>query len=136
MEIALIAIAVIGLVYAGVTINGASPSVIAERVPGHPDTFELLNQGPGVAVIVHADVVSPAFPQGVDIDEAQAVIPGLSVDRRISRDQDPWARGSRLEPMKRFEVRLPSATTLRIVYRADGMLGSMATAKVLVEGGH
>jgi hypothetical protein len=110
--------------------------VIAERVPGHPDTFELLNQGPGVAVIVHADVLSPAFPQGVDIDEAQAVIPGLSVDGRISRDQDPWARGSRLEPMKRFEVRLPSATTLRIVYRADGIMGSMATAKVLVEGGH
>jgi hypothetical protein len=41
-----------------------------------------------------------------------------------------------MEPLKRFEVRVPSATSLRIVYRGEGMLGSMATATMLVEGSH
>jgi len=136
MEIALIAIAVVGLVFAGVALNRASPSVITERVVGHPDTFELWNRGPGIAVVVHADVVSPGFPQGIAIDDAQKAMPGLSVDHRISRDQSPWAKGAKLEPLLRFEIRLPSATTLRIVYRAEGFLGTMATTKVLVEGGH
>jgi hypothetical protein len=136
MEVAIIAFSVVGLVFAGIALNQAKPSVMAERVPGHPDTFELWNEGPGAAVIIHADVVSPGFPQGVSIEDARAAIPGLSVDERIRRDRSPWAKGSTLDPLRRFEIRLPSATTLRIAYRAEGVLGSMATSTVLVEGGH
>jgi len=136
MEIAIIALGVVGLVFAGITMNRTKPNVTAERVPGHPDIFELWNEGPGVAVIVHADIVSPNHPEGVSIDEAQTAIPGLSVDNLIHRDRSPWAKGSTLEPLRRFEVRLPSATTFRIVYRAEGWLGSIATATVVVEGRH
>ena len=132
----MIALSVVGLVFAGIALNQAKPNVMAERVPGHPDTFELWNEGPGAAVIIHADVVSPGFPQGVSIEDARAAIPGLSVDERIRRDRSPWAKGSTLDPLRRFEIRLPSATTLRIAYRAEGVLGSMATSTVLVEGGH
>jgi len=132
----MIALAVIGLTFAGLALNRAKPNVIAERVPGHPDTFELWNEGPGAAVIVHADVMSPGFPQGVSIDDATATISGLMVDDRINRDRHPWAKGSVIEPLRRFEVVLPSATSLRIVYRAEGALGSIATATVVVEGGH
>lgn len=136
MEVAIIALAVVGLVFAGIALNQAKPNVMAERVPGHPDIFELWNDGPGTAVIIHADVMSPGFPQGVSIEDARAAIPGLSVDERIRRDRSPWAKGSTLDPLRRFEIRLPSATTLRIAYRAEGVLGSMATSTVLVEGGH
>jgi hypothetical protein len=136
MEIAIIALGVFGLVFAGVALNRAKPNVIAERVPGHPDTFELWNEGPGMALIVHADVVTPIFPQGTSIDDARAAVPGLWVDERIVRDADPWAKGAALEPLRRFEVRLPAATNLRIVYRAEGALGTMATATLVVEGGH
>jgi len=136
MEIAIIALGVVGLLFAGIALRQAKPSVNAERVPGHPDTFELWNEGPGVAVIVHADVLSPSFPQGASIDDARDVIPGLAVDERIKRDGSPWAPGSTIEPMKRFEVRLPSATSLRVVYRGEGILGSMATATMVVKGGH
>jgi hypothetical protein len=136
MEIAIIALGVFGLVFAGIALNRAKPNVIAERVPGHPDTFELWNEGPGMALIVHADVVTPIFPQGTSIDDARAAVPGLWVDERIVRDADPWAKGAALEPLRRFEVRLPAATNLRIVYRAEGALGTMATATLVVEGGH
>ncbi len=136
MEVAIIALAVVGLVFAGIAVNQAKPNVIAQRVPGHPDIFELWNEGPGTAIIIHADVMSPGFPQGVSIEDARAAIPGLSVDERIRRDASPWAKGSTLDPLRRFEIHLPSATTLRIAYRAEGVLGSMATSTVLVEGGH
>jgi hypothetical protein len=136
MEVAIIALCAVGLVFAAIALNQAKPNVMAERVPGHPDIFELWNEGPGAAVIIHADVVSPGFPQGVSIEDARAAIPGLSVDERIRRDRSPWAKGSTLDPLRRFEIRLPSATTLRIAYRAEGVLGSMATSAVLVEGGH
>lgn len=136
MEIAIIALGVFGLVFAGIALNRAKPNVVAQRVPGHPDIFELWNEGPGKAVIVHADVVAAGFPHGASIEDARSAIPGLSVDERIVRDRDPWARGASLEPLRRFEVRLPAATTLRIVYRAEGTLGTMATATLVVEGGH
>ena len=136
MEIAIIALGVLGLAFAGITMRRAKPTVVAERVPAHPDTFELWNEGPGIAVIIHADVVSPNHPEGIPIDDAQLALPGLSVDSRISRDSSPWAKGSPLDPLRRFEVRLPSATTLRIVYRAQGWLGSMATDTVVIEGRH
>jgi hypothetical protein len=136
MEIAIIALVVVGLVFTGIVLRQAKPNVTAERVPGHPDTFELWNEGPGTAVIVHAEVLSPGSPQGTSIDDAREAIPGLAVDERIKAEGTPWARGSTLEPLKRFEVRLPSATSLRIVYRGEGFLGSMATATVMVEGGH
>jgi hypothetical protein len=136
MEIALIALGAVGLVYAGVALNRARPNVVAERVPGHPDTFEVWNEGPGKAVIVHADVVAAGFPHGASIIEARTVIPGLWVDERIVGDRGPWAKGATLVPLRRFEVRLPAATTLRIMYRADGALGSVATATLVVEGSH
>jgi hypothetical protein len=136
MEIAIIALGVVGLVYAGVSMSRAKPNVSAQRALGHPDIFELWNEGPGAAVIIHAEIVSPGFPQGVPIDEAQQAIPGLSVDNGIRRDESPWAKGATIEPLQRYEVRLPSATTLRIAYRAEGWLGSMATATIVVEGGH
>jgi len=136
MEIAIIALGVFGLAFAGIALNRAKPNVMAERVPGHPDTFELWNEGPGKAVIVHADVVTPSFPQGTSIEDARAAVPGLWVDERIVRDTDPWAKGAALEPLRRFEVRLPAATNLRILYRAEGALGTMATATLVVEGGH
>jgi len=136
MEIAIIALAAVGVVFAGIALNQAKPKVRAERVPGHPDIFELWNEGPGSAVIVHADVLSPGFPRGASISDAQSAIPGLWVDERIVRDHGPWAKGASLEPLRRFEIRLPAATSLRIVYRADGALGTVATATMLVEGGH
>jgi hypothetical protein len=136
MEIALIALGAVGLVYAGVALNRARPNVVAERVPGHPDTFELWNEGPGKAVIVHADVITSGFPHGASIIEARTVVPGLWVDERIVGDRAPWAKGTTLVPLRRFEVRLPAATTLRIMYRADGALGSVATATLVVEGRH
>jgi hypothetical protein len=109
---------------------------VAERVPGHPDTFELWNEGPGRAVIVRADVVSHRFPQGKAIADARTAIPGLWFDERLLRDREPWARGASLDPLRRFELRLPSATSLRITYRAEGALGSIATDTMVVEGGH
>ena len=136
MEIVIIALGVFGLLFAGIALNRAKPHVLAERVPGHPDTFELWNEGPGKAVIVHADVLSATFPQGASINDARSAIPGLWVDERIGRNRGPWAKGAALEPLRRFEIRLPAATTLRIVYRAEGALGSMATATLIVEGSH
>jgi hypothetical protein len=136
MEIAIIALGVLGLAFAGITMRRAIPNVVAERVPAHPDTFELWNEGPGTAVIIHADVVSPNHPEGIPIDDAQLALPGLSVDSRIVRESGPWAKGAALDPLRRFEVRLPSATTLRIVYRPQGWLGSMATDTVVIEGRH
>lgn len=136
MEIAVIALAAIGLVFAAVALNQAKPKVTAERVPGHPDTFELWNEGPGAAIIVHADVVSARFPRGASLDEARSAIPGLWVDERIVRESGPSARGAALEPLRRFEIRLPAATALRITYRAEGVLGSVATGSLVVEGGH
>lgn len=136
MEIAIIALGVFGLAFAGIALSRARPIVMAERVPGHPDTFELWNEGPSKALIVHADVVTPSFPRGTSIGDAQAAVPGLWVDERIVRDADPWAKGAALEPLRRFEVRLPAATNLRIVYRAEGALGTLATATLVVEGGH
>jgi hypothetical protein len=38
--------------------------------------------------------------------------------------------------LRRFELRVPSATSLRITYRAQGALGSIATDTMVVEGGH
>ncbi len=136
MEIALIALGAVALVFAGIALNQAKPKVTAERVAGHPDTFELWNEGPGRAVIVHADVLSARFPRGTAIEEARSEMPGLWVDDRIVKDHGPWAKGAALEPLRRFEVRLPAATTLRIVYRADGALGTVATDTLMVEGGH
>lgn len=89
MEIAIIALAAIGIVFGGVALNGAKPNVRVERVPGRPDTFELRNEGPGSAVIVHADVLSPRFPRGASIDDARSAIPGLWVDDRIVGDHGP-----------------------------------------------
>jgi hypothetical protein len=136
MEIAIIALGVVGVLFTGIVVRQGKPSVLAERVPGHPDTFEVWNVGPGPAVVVRADVVSPRFPNGTSIDEAAEEIPGLAVDRRLERDTSPWAKGAVLEPLRRFEVMLPSATTLRIVYRGEGMLGSMATDTTTIQGGH
>ena len=136
MDIAIIVLGAVGVVFAAVALNRAKPNVRAERVPGHPDTFELWNEGPGGAVIVHADVFSPSFPRGASIDDARLAIPGLWVDDRILRDHRPWAKGAALEPLRRFEIRLPAATSLRIVYRADGALGPVATATMTVEGSH
>ncbi|HJQ90251.1 MAG TPA: hypothetical protein VJ950_00965 [Acidimicrobiia bacterium] len=136
MEIAIIALAAIGIVFAGIVLNRARPKVRAERVAGHPDTFELWNEGPVNALIVHADVLSPGFPRGASIKDAVTAIPGLWVDERIVRGHGPWAKGAPLEPLRRFEIRLPAATSLRIVYRADGALGTVATATMLLEGGH
>jgi hypothetical protein len=136
MEIAIIALAAIGIVFAGIALNQAKPDVRAERVAGHPDMFELWNEGPGKAMIVHADVLSPRFPKGASINDAVTAIPGLWVDERIVRDHGPWAKGAALEPLRRFEIRLPAATSLRIVYRAEGALGTVATATMRVEGGH
>lgn len=136
MEIAIIALGAIGLVFAGLALNQAKPNVRAERVPGHPDTFELWNEGPGSAVIVRTDVVSTRFPRGASINDARSALPGLWVDERIVSDNGPWGKGAALEPLRRFEIRLPAATSLRIVYRAEGALGSIATATLLVEGGH
>ncbi len=136
MEIAIIALGVVGLVFTGIVIRQGKPSLLAERVPGHPDTFELWNEGPGKAIIVHADVIAPRFPDGTSIDDASENISGLSVDHRLSRDGSPWAKGAELEPLRRFEVMLPSATSLRIVYRGEGLLGSMATDTAIVHGGH
>ncbi len=132
----MIALGAVGLVFAGIALNRAKPNVIAERVPGHPDTFELWNEGPGKAVIVHADVLSAGFPNGTSIDEARTSIPGLWVDDRIIRDRGPWAKGAALEPMRRFEIRLPAATSLRITYRAEGALGSVAAGTLVVKGSH
>ena len=136
MDIAIIALGAVGLVFAGIALNRAKPNLTAERVAGHPDTFELWNQGPGKAVIVHADVTSAGFPNGATIDEARTSIPGLWVDDRIVREGRPWAKGAALDPLRRFEIRLPAATSLRIVYRAEGVFGSVATATLVVEGGH
>jgi hypothetical protein len=74
------------------------------------------------------------LPRGTPIEEAQAAVPGLWVDERIVRDTDPWAKGAALDPLRRFEVRLPAATHLWIVYRADGALGTMASATLVVGG--
>jgi hypothetical protein len=136
MEIAIIALGAAGIVFAGIALNQAKPKMVAERVPGHPDTFELWNEGPGPAVIVRADVVSYRFPRGASITDARSAIPGLWVDDRLLRDREPWARGASLEPLRRFELRVPSATSLRITYRAQGALGSIATDTMVVEGGH
>ncbi len=136
MEIAIIALGAAGIVFAGIALNRARPKMVAERVPGHPDTFELWNEGPGSAVIVRADVVSYRFPHGTPISEARSAIPGLSFDERLLRDREPWAQGATLDPLRRFELRLPSATSLRITYRAQGALGSIATDTMVVEGGH
>jgi hypothetical protein len=136
MEIAIITLGVVGLVFTGIVIRQGKPSLLAERVPGHPDTFELWNEGPGKAIIVHADVIAPRFPEGTSIDDATDVISGLSVDGRLTRVASPWAKGAELEPLRRFEVMLPSATSLRIVYRGEGLLGSMATDTTIVQGGH
>lgn len=136
MEIALIVLGVVGLTFAGIALNRARPNVVAERVPGHPDTFELWNKGPGTALIVHADVITPGFPQGTSIQDARMAVPGIWVDERIVKDTDRWAKGAALDPLRRFEVRLPAATNLRIVYRGEGALGTMATATLIVEGGH
>ena len=136
MEIAIIALGVAGIVFAGIALNQARPKMVAERVPGHPDTFELWNEGPGSAVIVRADVVSYRFPHGTPISDARSAIPGLSFDERLLRDREPWARGATLDPLRRFELRLPSATSLRITYRAQGALGSITTDTMVVEGGH
>jgi hypothetical protein len=136
MEIAIIALGAVGLVFAVLTLNQAKPKVRAERVPGHPDTFELWNEGPGAAVIVHTDVLSARLPRGASIDDARSALPGLWVDERVVSDSGPWGKGASLEPLRRFEIRLPAATSLRIVYRAEGALGSVATATLLVEGGH
>lgn len=136
MDIAIIVLAAVGVVFAGIALNRAKPNVRAERVPGHPDTFELWNEGPGGAVIVHADVLSPSLPRGASIDDARLAIPGLWVDERILRDHGPRAKGATLEPLRRFEIRLPAATSLRIIYRADGALGTVATATMTVEGSH
>jgi hypothetical protein len=136
MEIAIIALGAAGLVFAGIALNQAKPRMVAERVPGHPDTFELWNEGPGRAVIVRADVVSYRFPKGATISDARSAIPGLFVDDRLLRDRDAWARGAPLDPLRRFELRLPTATSLRITYRAQGALGSIATDTMVVEGGH
>jgi hypothetical protein len=38
--------------------------------------------------------------------------------------------------MRRFELRVPSSTSVRITYRADGALGSIATDTTVVEGSH
>ena len=78
--------------FAGVALNRAKPNVRAERVPGHPDTFDLWNEGPGCAVIVHADVSFPSFPRGASIDDARSAIPGLWVDERIVRDHGSGER--------------------------------------------
>jgi hypothetical protein len=136
MEIAIIALGVVGLLFAAIVIRQGKPTVLAERVPGHPDTFELWNEGPGTAIIVHADVVAPSFPDGTSIDDATEAISGLAVDARLRRDRDQWAKGASLEPLRRFEVMLPSATSLRIVYRGEGFLGSLATDTTIVQGGH
>lgn len=136
MEIAIIALGVVGLAFTGIVIRQGKPSLLAERVPGHPDTFELWNEGPGKAIIVHAEVIAPRFPEGTSIDDATETIAGLSIDHRLSRDESPWAKGAELEPLRRFEVMLPSATSLRIVYRGEGFLGSMATDTAIVHGGH
>lgn len=136
MEIAIIALGAIGLVFAGIALKRARPNLVAERVPGHPDTFELRNEGPGTAVVVHADVVSAANPQGASIAEAGDIIPGVWIDERIRSAGDDWGKGSILTPLRQFEVRLPAATRLRLVYRAEGLLGSIATATLVVEGSH
>ncbi|HEY7468736.1 MAG TPA: hypothetical protein VIC07_04300 [Acidimicrobiia bacterium] len=136
MEIAIIALGVVGLVFTGIALKQAKPTVTAERVAGHPDTFELWNEGPGTAVLVHADVITPSFPQGKPIDDARENVPGLALDERIRIDDTLWGRGSTLEPLRRFEVRIPSATSLRIVYRGEGVLGSLATATMTLEGSH
>ncbi len=136
MEIAIIALGVVGLVFTGIVVRQGKPSLMTARVPGHPDTFELWNEGPGTAIIVHADVIAPGFPDGASIDDASEAISGLSVDGRLRRDSGPWAKGAALEPLRRFEVMLPSATSLRIVYRGEGVLGSMATDTTIVQGGH
>jgi hypothetical protein len=39
--VAITALGVSGLAFAGIALNRARPKVIVERVPGHPDTFEL-----------------------------------------------------------------------------------------------
>jgi hypothetical protein len=80
--------------------------------------------------------VVPELPAGASIDDARSAIPGLWVDDRIVRDHGPLAKGATLEPLRRFEIRLPAATSLRVVYRADGALGTIATATMLVKGGH
>jgi hypothetical protein len=136
MEIAIIALGAAGIVFAGIALNQARPKVLVERVPGHPDTFELWNEGPGRAVIVRADVVSYRFPRGTAISDARDSIPGLWVDERLTRDRGPWARGASLEPLRRFELRVPSSTSVRITYRAEGALGSIATDTAVVEGSH
>jgi hypothetical protein len=136
MEIAIIALGAAGIVFAGIALNQAKPKMVAERVAGHPDTFELWNEGPGRAVIVRADVVSYRFPRGAPITDAREAIPGLWVDERLTRDRDPWARGAQLDPLRRFELRIPSATSVRITYRAEGPLGSIATDTMVVEGSH
>jgi hypothetical protein len=136
MEIAIIALGAAGIVFAGLALNRAKPRIVAERVPGHPDTFELWNEGPGPAVIVRADVVAYRYPRGASIVDATRAIPGLWVDERLLRGREPWARGASLDPLRRFELRVPSSTSLRITYRAQGALGSIATDTVVVEGSH
>jgi hypothetical protein len=136
MEIAIIALGAAGIVFAGIALNQAKPKVLVERVPGHPDTFELWNEGPGRAVIVRADVVSYRFPRGAALSDARDAIPGLWVDERLTRDRGPWARGASLDPLRRFELRVPSATSVRITYRAEGAFGSIATDTTVVEGSH
>jgi hypothetical protein len=88
-------------VFAGLALNQAKPKMVAERVPGHPDTFELWNEGPGRAVIVRADVVSYRFPQGAPITDARAAIPGLWVDERLLRDREPCHQPSHHLPGSR-----------------------------------
>ena len=135
MDIAIIVLAAVGVVFAGVALNRAKPNApSASQVI--PTLSELWNEGPGGAVIVHADVLSPSFPRGASIDDARLAIPGLWVDERILRHHGPWAKGAEVEPLRRFEIRLPAATSLRIVYQANGALGTVATATMTVEGSH
>lgn len=136
MDFAIIALGVIGLIFAAVALNRARPNLVAERVPGHPDTFELWNEGPGTAVIVHADVVSAVSPHGTSVADAMESIPGVWIDERITRDGGAWGKGVALPPLRRYEIRLPAATSLRVVHRAEGALGSVATATLVVEGSH
>ena len=127
-----VSIAAFGL--ALIAIARGAPPVNIERDRRRADGFTIWNSGPGDVVVREIAVYVPIAADSEWLPAGDMDPEVVFLDERLGAWRSSTCEGTVLPPQERYELMVGVNTSMRIRYRAGGLLGRLARAEVMIHG--
>ena len=118
-------VSIAAIVLAVVALTRGAPAINIEQ---DGEQVVIWNSGPAPAVVLGAFVASINFAGWIPIAEIDEV--SIGTDERLA----DWKRGTILHPQERYFLIIENNTSLRVKYRAGGLLGWLARGRITIHG--